>query len=207
MLDRDRFTRLWSRLTIGDASQVFDRLAEAYSEPHRAYHNSAHIRDCLEQFDRARDFAERPDEVEAAIWFHDAIYDPRAKDNEVRSAEWASSALTNAGADSEVVRRVSHLILATKHDAEPQSPDSRLLVDVDLSILGRDPAAFDAYDRAIRREYEWVSETDYRTGRTAVLQKFLDRPRIFLTPPFKPLEAAARRNLERVIRALAAARL
>lgn len=203
MLDRDRFIGLWSRLTSGDASSVFDRLADAYLEPHRAYHNANHIRDCLEQFDCAREFAARLDEVEAAICFHDAVYDPRAKDNEERSAEWASSALTNAGADSEVVSRVSHLILATKHDAVLASPDARLLVDVDLSILGRDPADFDAYDQAIRREYEWVPEADYRTGRAAVLQKFLDRPRIFHTPPFQPLETPARRNLERVIRALA----
>jgi predicted metal-dependent HD superfamily phosphohydrolase len=199
MLDRDRFQRLWSRLASGDASPVFDRLADAYSEPHRAYHNATHIRDCLEQFDRAREFAERQDEVEAAIWFHDAVYDPRAKDNEERSADWAASALRNAGAEEEIIHRVLHLILATKHDAEPESPDARLLMDVDLSILGRDPGAFDHYDRAIRREYEWVPEEQYRDGRTGILQRFLDRPRIYITPPFLELETAARNNLKLAI--------
>ena len=195
MLDRNRFLDLWRRLGGNDGSATFERLRTAYSDPDRAYHNDNHIADCLGQFDRVRSQADRPDELELALWFHDAVYDTHASDNEERSAEFAAKEMAADGIDAEIATRIERLILVTKHDREPYSDDSALLVDIDLSILGRDPEAFAAYDRAIRAEYLWVPEDAYRTGRSAVLQGFLDRPAIFRTAPFRSFEAAARRNL------------
>ena len=197
MLDPSRFDALWSRLGgKGDASSLFWQLLAAYSESHRAYHNTLHIADCLKQFDGARTLAERPDEVEAALWFHDAVYDPRASDNEERSAAWAEQALRQAGVDSDRVKRIVALILATKHNVEPHSRDCELLLDIDLSILGREPEVFEEYDRAIRKEYDWVRDESYRAGRVKVLRSFLDRPVIYRTELFRrQFEARARRNL------------
>jgi len=200
VLDSQRLQRLWLRIGGGDSTPVFERLRDAYDEPQRAYHNAAHICDCLTQFDRARSSAERPDEIETAIWFHDVVYDTHAKDNEDRSADWADSDLANAGIPLDFRERIRQLILATKHDREPTTADERLLVDIDLSILGRDPDVFNAYDRAIRREYEWVPEAEFRVVRAKILEEFLDRTSVFRTVAFQAFEEQARRNLERAVR-------
>lgn len=200
MPDESRFRQLWHRLTGGDDAGVFAELVAAYSQPHRAYHNAAHIEDCLHQLDRARTEADSPVEVEAALWFHDAVYDAHAADNEELSAAWADRALAQAGASCDVRGRVVALIMATKHQREPDTHDCRLLLDVDLSILGRESEVFAAYDRAIREEYSWVPEERYRTARAAILESFLRRPAIYLTDYFQArLEAQARVNLEQAI--------
>jgi predicted metal-dependent HD superfamily phosphohydrolase len=60
----------------------------AYSSPERYYHNLAHIQDSLSVFNQTSSLAAHSEEVELAIWFHDAVYDPRRSDSEQRSAEW-----------------------------------------------------------------------------------------------------------------------
>lgn len=202
MLDGTRFQSLVHRLSgPGDSSAAFGKLSTAYSESHRAYHNTKHIADCLSQFDSAKESADRPDEVEAAIWFHDVVYDPKASDNEDRSAIWAVEVINQPGVDAEALRRIVALILATRHDREPFGRDEELIIDVDLSILGRDPDEFAGYDAAIRQEYAWVPEDQYRVGRTKVLESFLARPVIYHTADFRNrFESRARRNLEEAIK-------
>ena len=74
--------------------------------------------------------------------------------------------------------------------------DCALFLDMDLAILGSAPAGFDAYEQAVRREYDWVSEPQWIAGRRAVLAGFLARPAIYATAAFRAThEAAARRNL------------
>jgi predicted metal-dependent HD superfamily phosphohydrolase len=201
MLDERRWQRLWKRLNCrSDSALPFAQLLRAYDDPHRAYHNAAHIEDCLEQLDRAAVRAQKPEEVEAALWFHDAICDPRESDNEERSAAWAAQVLDEAGAAPVVSQRIAALIRATKHDSSPDTNDCSLLMDVDLSILGREPEVFAAHDRAIREEYRWVGETEYRSGRAQILEQFLRRPKIYWTEDFRSrLEAQARENLMRAI--------
>ena len=83
--------------------------------------------------------------------------------------------------------------------------DAALFLDMDLSILGAPPAAFDAYEEAIRREYDWVDEADWRKGRADVLKRFAARPAIFHTEVFgQRLEAPARQNIARSLARLAA---
>jgi predicted metal-dependent HD superfamily phosphohydrolase len=98
------------------------------------------------------------------------------------------------------VDAVTRLILCTKHDRPPRTPDGRLIVDVDLSILGQGPDVFDAYDAAIRREYAHVPDAAFAAGRAAVLRRFLDRPTIYATKFFQQrYERPARENLQRAI--------
>jgi predicted metal-dependent HD superfamily phosphohydrolase len=202
-LDQQRWISLWSRLGgQGSGLSIFSHLATAYAEPARAYHTADHIRDCLDQLDLSRDLARRPDEVEAAIWFHDAVYVPGASDNEDRSARLAQTALQACGVPLEVSRRVGELVLATRHLTLPRNPDGKLLCDIDLSILGREPEVFDEFERRIRREYAWVPEPVYRTTRSEVLAGFLARQSIYQTEHFRArYEQTARLNLERTLRA------
>jgi predicted metal-dependent HD superfamily phosphohydrolase len=197
MLDAHRFRRCWNALQAqGDPAPVFAKLQRAYDEPQRAYHDSRHLADCLKQFDCVRDQAIAPMQLEMALWYHDAIYDPRASDNEARSAAWAVRDLQTGRVLPARVATIDDLIMATKHDGPAETPDAALLVDIDLSILGRSREEFEHYDRAIRAEYAWVPEDEYRVGRSAVLERFLSRPTIYSTPWFRArYEVAARRNL------------
>ncbi|HJR17527.1 MAG TPA: hypothetical protein VJ808_11790 [Gemmatimonadales bacterium] len=205
-LDLGRWTALWSGLGArGDGLSVFTRLATAYAEPTRSYHTAAHIQDCLEQLDLSRRSARHPIRVEAALWFHDAIYQPARSDNEDRSADLARTALDDAEVPSEVTDHIAELIRATRHDAVPSEPDAALLCDIDLSILGRSREVFDRFERQIRREYAWVSEMTYRSARSELLGEFLRRPSIYQTVEFRErYERRARANLARLLKELGA---
>lgn len=191
---------LWRELGAPADDALFGRLVAAYSEPQRHYHTLQHLRDCLELWQEVRHFAGRPAEVELALWFHDAIYDPTRHDNEERSADWARQSVMQAGLPTGAATRVHALVMATKHDAVPVDGDARLLVDVDLAILGATAERFDAFDAQVRREYAHVPEADFRVGRGRVLRGFLQRPQIYATGLFRRrFEAQARENLARAI--------
>jgi predicted metal-dependent HD superfamily phosphohydrolase len=200
-LDRQRWLELWSRLGAqGSGASIFARLAAAYAGPERAYHTAEHIRDCLAELDLSRDLAQHPDEIEAALWFHDAVYRPGAADNEDQSAELARTTLSSGAVPQVVADRTAALVLATRHAGIASAPDEQLTCDIDLSILGREPAIFDAFERQIRREYAWVPEPMYRHERSAVLSGFLRRPSIYQTDQFRQrYEALARANLQRLL--------
>jgi predicted metal-dependent HD superfamily phosphohydrolase len=90
--------------------------------------------------------------------------------------------------------------MATRHDAVPANADARVLVDVDLSILGAEPARFGEYEQQVREEYAWVPGFVYRRKRREVLEGFLARTAIFNTRLFvERYEAVARGNLARSI--------
>jgi predicted metal-dependent HD superfamily phosphohydrolase len=187
----------------GDGLSVFERLAAAYAEPARAYHNTAHITDCLAQLDRSLELARHPVEVEASVWFHDAVYMAGASDNEDRSARLAQESLSRAAVAPDRCQRVADLIFATRHVSTSDDPDAQLLCDIDLSILGREAAAYDEFERRIRSEYAWVPAPVYRTSRSKVLAGFLQRTAIYQTPPFAArYESRARQNLQRALRTL-----
>ncbi len=183
-----------------DVRATFEDLQSAYSERHRAYHDVAHIDDCLARFDEVADECEHPLQVELALWFHDVIYASRRHDNEEASARAARSALAATSLTAESHDRIEALIMATVHNAPPRSPDAATLVDIDLSILGRDAARFDEYEDQVRREYRWVPGPIFRSKRAELLELFLARPRIYATETFyQRYEAMARKNLARSI--------
>jgi predicted metal-dependent HD superfamily phosphohydrolase len=204
-LDLGRWTALWHRLGArGDSRSVFDRLIAAYAEPTRTYHTAEHIEDCLGLLDDSQVLVPHPDEVEAAIWFHDAVYVAGNGDNEARSAELARASLGDGGVASHIAERIKGLVLETRHVTIPEQPDAALLCDIDLAILGRPPETFDVFERRIRQEYAMVPEPMYRRGRSKILREFLERPSIFQTDWFRRrFEDAARSNLERVLETLA----
>jgi len=200
----ERFSTLWKRLNAqGNAEQEFAKLNARYSEPHRFYHNMCHIRDCLSEFDSAKSLDHKADLVELAIWCHDAIYDTEAKDNEERSAQLAYDICIAANLPPELARRAKDLIIATKHNVVPIAIEARILIDVDLSVLGKPLEEFEEYERNIRKEYSWVPEDQFKQGRSAILQMFLGRESIYFTDFFKArYETQARRNLQMSIDAL-----
>ena len=196
----DRFDRLAAGLGATKSNaDLFTELAAAWAEPHRAYHTTAHLEDCLHQLDTVAAGEDR-DRVEAALWFHDAVYDPRAGDNEARSAAWAREALGAIGVGRDAVEEVARLVLATRHADPPSDAGAALVTDVDLSILGRDPATYDEFERRIRLEYDWVPEQTFRRERSRILVGFLRRRPLYQTRRFRArYEDTARENLARTV--------
>lgn len=180
-----------------DWSAALIALLARYDEPHRRYHTRQHLDECLARLAAVRARAERADEVELALLYHDAVHDPQAADNEARSADLAEEAMRAHGVPADAIARVRALILVTRHVEPTATPDEALLVDVDLGILAAAPARFDEYERQVREEYAWVPDPLFRRKRRAVLESFLARPRIYVSGAFDRDERPARENLAR----------
>ena len=205
----ERLTSSWSRCwaalgAAGSGDALMQRLIAAYAEPQRYYHTQQHLAERLSLFDRYRSHAQEPGEVEMVLWFHDAIYDVFAADNEARSADWAETALKQAGVDAQRVATIQRLILITRHDALPTTADEALLVDIDLAILGAERARFAEYETQVRQEYAHVPEAAFRAGRAHILQGFLARQPLYQTPALqRRLEPKAQQNLSHSLQQLA----
>ncbi len=118
--------------------------------PDRHYHNRGHIQTCLGLLDERRREAEDTRRIEAAIFFHDAIYVPAARDNEQQSVDFASKFVS--GQD---IHTIGSLIMATSHvfPWKKLVGDRALIADIDLAILGYRAAEFQEYRQQIEREY------------------------------------------------------
>lgn len=195
-----RWNGLCQRLGIAADGETYADLIAAHAQKHRAYHTLAHIAACLRHLDDVKDKVERADEIEMALWFHDAVYEPFSDSNEEDSAEWAADWLQARGADKAVVARITDHILDTKSHETPQNLDGQFMLDIDLSILGTPAEDYDEFERNIRREYKRVPGFIFRKKRKTILEGFLKRERIYATEYFhEKLESQARINLGRAI--------
>ncbi|MEN3941747.1 hypothetical protein WJU23_10675 [Prosthecobacter sp. SYSU 5D2] len=182
------------------------RLMAAYAEPQRAYHTLQHLEECLAEYDRAIQTGEinNPLELECALWFHDAVYDPQGSGNEEKSAELALEFL----AGDEASPRVTQLVLLTRDHRPRGGPYDAWMADIDLSIFGQDLARVREYEYQIRQEYSWVDWSLYREKRLEILASFLARERLYQTAFFhKQYEDRARSHLRALIAELEAVRV
>ncbi|MES2598025.1 MAG: N-methyl-D-aspartate receptor NMDAR2C subunit [Verrucomicrobiota bacterium] len=197
--DFKHWQALWNRFAIqGDAMAWHRRLITAYSEPQRAYHTLQHLDECLCAFDDAKacGLMRKPDLIEMALWFHDAVYDPQGSENEVLSAQMAIEAL----GDSETSRELERLIMLTKSHQPGGGQDDAWIIDIDLTIFAQSPERVQEYEQQIRQEYTWVPEPVYREKRPEILTSFLNRKHIYLTAWAQDqYEAKARENLRMLI--------
>lgn len=186
------------------ADRIIRCLHARYEEPHRGYHDLDHLCDCfylLNEYSYV--VGDDTDAIQIALWYHDAIYEPRGGDNEERSVELARRELTRAGVNEELIQQVSELILSTKHG--PNGPMCKnihemLLNDIDLWILASPQARFDQYEEGVWFEYRNVGWERFCEGRKRVLSWFLDRERIYLTDEFHThYHEAARENITRAL--------
>src|SRR5262245_11746020 len=179
---------------------AFARLVQAYSGLERFYHTLEHLADVLDVIAEFRGFVQLG-VVELAAWFHDVVYDTHATDNEEKSAAWAGETLGQLGIPQRLLERTQGLILLTKrHRAPADDMAAAILLDADLAILGAELPDYARYAVAIRREFSWVPDGEYRAGRKRVLESFLQRERIYQTEQLHGArEARARDNLRREI--------
>lgn len=197
-----RWRRLAERLRLGGAvDEAYAELVRRYGEPHRAYHNLAHIEACLHVLDEVAEQAVDRDAVELALWYHDAVCAPGDRENELNSARLAERTLVGLGGELHLVHTVVGLIMATDHSVSsihiPPTGDAALIRDIDLVILAAPPERYDAYASAIEHEAA-LPRTVFAPKRAAFLRTMLARPSVFHTPLFRARhEAAARSNLRR----------
>jgi predicted metal-dependent HD superfamily phosphohydrolase len=205
---RPRLVALLRRLgATAEPGPLADAVLAAWSEPARRYHDLEHLRACLSELDRAPTDGTDRERVEAALWFHDAIYDPHATDNEERSAQWAREGLAALGVSPEVAGDVDRLVRLTRHTAPAPDPEGQFLCDIDLAVLGSGPEAFELYERRIRAEYGWVPDAAFRVARREVLVGLLARSPLYQTGYFRNrLESVAKENLGRALARLGSAR-
>jgi predicted metal-dependent HD superfamily phosphohydrolase len=190
------------------SSEQLATLQERYGEAQRHYHTWQHIEALLGHFKTIADQLNDPDSILWALYWHDAIYDPQASDNEDKSADLLLEMATD-DLPAASLARADRIIRATKQHLVPtglateDQADLELFLDIDLSILAAAPAVFDAYETHIRREYAFVPEPVYVQARRAILQTFLKRDRLYFSDFFfAQWEAQARRNLSRSIEQL-----
>lgn len=217
-MERFNFSRwklLMQQWGLAEHGPLFEMLQDAYRKEGRYYHTEFHVDDCLGHLDRLRADLQYPDEVELAIWFHDAVYDPFRQDNELKSAQWVQAFLQSQQANPEKTERVYQLIVATRHgDAGSQSevnascPDTNGILDIDLAILGAPSEQYRTYEQAIRSEYREVPVGIYCQKRAELLQTLLKADAIYRTNLFRTeREAQARDNLSWAFESLSAGRI
>jgi len=203
---RSMWLGLMSSLAVeeDESDELFADLVTHYDGDSRHYHNLEHIRNVLAAVRRMQTQAQNPTAIQLAAWYHDIIYEIDATDNELRSAEYAKNVLGRTPIDDEMLDVVAEMIRATDISLDPpDDTDFRILLDADLATLASDYDYYDKNAKAIRREFAQVSDSDYRIGRRQILNRFLQRKRIFLTEKmFETLEAKARRNIQREIDSL-----
>lgn len=186
------------------AEKTFTQIVESYSNPNRYYHNLEHINHVLEVIQTLESQTQNLEtkSVQLAAWFHDIVYDTKAKDNEEKSGDRAVEVLSSLSIPSNVIKNVKRLILTTQnHQASTNDCDAQVLLDADLAILGSSASKYSKYTQAIRQEYIWVPEVEYFAARKRILQNFLQRENIYFTQLMQQTkEKTARNNLETEVR-------
>lgn len=183
-------------------------LVARYTQSHRRYHNLNHVDAvlaCVDDLAAAESLDDEQREcTRLAAWFHDAVYDPSASDNEEQSALLAENTLTEAGASLQTVVEVARLVrLTSTHDTEAMDITGAVLCDADLAILASRPDRYDSYAASVRAEYAFVPDDEFRAGRAEILQRLLDRPTLYVTTTARDRwERAARANIEQELAAL-----
>ncbi|MEU3345584.1 hypothetical protein ABZ723_11405 [Streptomyces sp. NPDC006700] len=205
MADLDALRLRWTRALEGargsgggpDPVPYADNLLARWREPQRHYHTVTHLAAVLDRVDVLERYADDPDAVRLAAWFHDAVYLPERSANEERSARLAERALPEAGVGDATTAEVARLVrLTVTHDPADDDRDGQVLCDADLAILAASPSAYAAYAAGVREEYHFVPNDAFREGRATVLRQLLALPRLFRTPyGAEHWEATARYNV------------
>ncbi len=195
---KSEFNQITKELNIPEreSAAILERIIEYYSESHREYHNLRHIREMLECLNSYKEAIQDYPAIYLACLYHDIVYDTHAGDNEEKSAEYLERDFKEY-LSNEKIEKCKDLILGTKkHQFIKDDFDNKIFLDSDLLILGRERNRYIEYMDSIRKEYDWVEPELYKQERAKVLQKFLERDRIYFTNEiFGKHEKQARENI------------
>ena len=148
---------------------------ERYNEPHRYYHNMDHLMNLLSAIEAKRYEPEARLSLSLMAVFHDAVYDPRNKDNEEKSAELAEAFLSDINFDKEKQKEIIQAILDTKNHHLATSYLSKRFCELDLaSLLYGDVATLVRDEKNLFREFQYRDVAMYKAGRRAFLTEFIE---------------------------------
>lgn len=187
---------------------LLDQIRDLHAGPDRGYHGWSHPLALLALLESVRNQLTDPLAVYCAIVLHDAIYEPRATDNEARSAALAAGMLAGVVPPATLARTIRLIEATARHAIPPNLPpdeadDMTVFLDMDLAILAASREAFDAYEAGVRHEYRDVPEAAFRAGRAAILENFLVRDALYMSDwGRETFETKARANLARSIQQL-----
>ncbi|MBP8005997.1 MAG: metal-dependent hydrolase [Acinetobacter sp.] len=182
---------------FSEPQKIFNKLIAAYSQKQRAYHTVQHLYECLVLLESTRSDLNDDHAVALALWFHDAVYDPQAKDNELKSAVLFEQYLAQ-DLPTETVQKIERWIVATQKHEPTEELDLQFLLDIDLAILAASAERFVEYEQQIQQEYAWVDPEIYKIKRKVVLQHFYQTEPLYQTEYFqKCFEQRAKENLRK----------
>ena len=188
---RERFTRLL-QTHVGCSSEermkIVERAFAEYQSPSRCYHNLEHIQCSLWELDRIDDKSLDRTSLEFAIWYHDLVYDPLSKDNEIRSAWRFRDEFKSLPIDIDL-NVICKLICSTgtQFGAEGNAAFSlmqKYFLDIDYAVLGQSAIDYTVYRQNVALEYKRISKLLYCISRKAFLGSTLERG-VYFTDWFK----------------------
>lgn len=193
----ERFFNLWQECAGTNAGQVWQKLQQHYTEPHRHYHSLGHLTHCLTQLDVAKDQILELSATEMAIWFHDIIYHYGARDNEILSAAFFRN-VAGPSMPAHFIDRVCEFIIATQHTGAAGDAAIAFVVDIDLSGFGLPWEGYLADSDALRLEASSVGDAQYYQGKLRFLGELQQWSSLFQSPFFRNrLETTAQSNIAR----------
>lgn len=206
-----RWDTLWA--DPGLARKAGEDLVDRWREPHRVYHSTLHLAVALDALDSVAADARVSERAlwraRLALWFHDAVHDGVARQDEERSAALVTELLgplAGTGVSGEDIDEIARLVMVTAdHDPAPDDVVGGLVSDADLAVLGGSPAVYTRYTHQVRAEYCDVPDPLFRAGRSEVLRMLLAGGPLFRTAPGAARwQAAAEANLRAELALLAA---
>jgi predicted metal-dependent HD superfamily phosphohydrolase len=177
----------------------FDAVIGRYQQPGRHYHDLRHLVECLEHPEIEKAF--NPTAVRLALFFHDYVYDTKKLDgNEEESADVLALYIAPwLKYPSDGYTACHHIRATAKHEVGPLPDlfsDSRLVIDCDLSILGKSMDRYAQYESDIQLEYSQYPSEIFKGARKNIMLGFLNREHIFFHEGFRQrYEEQAKKNI------------
>jgi predicted metal-dependent HD superfamily phosphohydrolase len=202
---KQRWLDLCERLNVSKeiAQETFEELQDAYTYPQRIYHSlEGHVAGGLLVLEdiRMKGMAKNFNALEFAWFCHDAIFDPKEKDNEEKSAEFAVNLCKKMKLCDEFCKAVRDLIIVTNRPVIAEDIDDQLIIDLDHINFGWDNPSFKEQTQAIRKEMIFLGDKEFAQENQKLFTKMLKKKSVFLTDYFKEkYERRARSNLERAL--------
>ena len=182
--DDEFFYKKWVQaheaLSIEPDVDEIERLLALWSGPGRFHHGLDHLRHCLIVIDLMGEDESpvRRALISLAAFYHDAVYDVGAKDNEAQSAAMLISYAIKAGLAKVEMDHAAKLIIWTKNHWENRQ-DNRawaIMNDADLAVLATSSEDYTKYAENVWKEYSALySRKDFVTGRMAFLEGIMDK--------------------------------
>ncbi|WP_047414576.1 hypothetical protein [Cellulophaga sp. Hel_I_12] len=194
---KEKFIQLISSYSKDERYNLYcwKEIEEKYSSKSRYYHNLEHLENMLKELDEVKTQILNLDSLIFAVYYHDIIYTATKSDNEVQSSLLFQKRITKTSFS--YIQECRRAIEATKEHKFSEDHDTNLLLDCDLSILGKSNIEYTQYAKNIRKEYQIYPDFMYRKGRKKVLKSILALKSIYKTDFFiQKYEKQARENLE-----------